>query len=326
MSLNREIIAGLPSLEVLRREWERLWAADPIATPFGHPAWLLPWERTHAPERTRAVALRSGGELVALAPVFDWEGALLLAGTGPSDYGEALFAPGIAETANALLAGLAEHAGSAGLRLDLQQLRPESPLASAAAPDRWAEARAAGDICPVAPVIGPEGVGAMPGKWRRKLGYTRRRALDIGGWTSERAGPATLPEITEALFALHAQRWRSRGEGGVFEDDLLVRLLREALPELELAGLLRLHALRHGGRIAAVVLALEGKGALHFYISGFDPDLTDLGPGTLLIGDMAAEAAREGLTELRFLRGQERYKYHWGAVDQPTVRRVFTPA
>jgi CelD/BcsL family acetyltransferase involved in cellulose biosynthesis len=258
--------------------------------------------------------------------VFVWEGALLLAGTGPSDYGEALFKPGAEGAADALLAALAEHAGAGGLRLDLQQLRPENRLAQAGAPDGWAETVEAGEVCPVAPVLGPEGVGAMPGKWRRKLGYTRRRALDMGGWTSECAGPETLPEITEALFALHGQRWRSRGQGGVFEDDLLARLLREALPELHAEGLLRLHALRHAGRIAAVVLALEGKGALHFYISGFDPELTELGPGTLLIGDMAGEAAREGLNELRFLRGQERYKYHWGAIDRPTIRRVFTPA
>jgi CelD/BcsL family acetyltransferase involved in cellulose biosynthesis len=320
-----EVVPSLGALEGLCAEWAALWARDPHATPFGHPAWLLPWARTHAPDRTRALALRRGGELVALAPVFDWEGALLLAGTGPSDYGEALIAPGWPDAPDILLAGLAAHAGEASLRLDLQQLRPEAPLAGAARPAGWRETTAPGEVCPVAPVIGPEGVGAMPGKWRRKLGYTRRRALDQGGWTSERSAPDTRDEIAEALLELHAQRWRSRGEGGVFEDDLLVRLMRGALPELESAGLLRLHALRHHGRIGAVVLALEGKGALHLFISGFDPALTELGPGTLLLGDIVGEAAAEGLTELRFLRGRERYKYHWGAEDRPTVRRVFEP-
>lgn len=320
-----ELVPSLSALEALRPEWAALWARDPQATPFGHPAWLLPWARTYAADRARGLALRAGGELIALAPVFEWEGALLLAGTGPSDYGEALFAPEAAGTAEAMLAALAEHAGQAGLRLDLQQLRPESPLAGAAAPTRWRETAEAGEVCPVAPLIGPEGVGAMPGKWRRKLGYTRRRALDQGGWTSERATAETLKPAAEALFDLHGQRWRSRGEAGVFEDDLLVRMLRQALPELESAGLLRLHLLTHAGRVGAVVLALEGKGALHFFISGFDPALTELGPGTLLLGDMAGEAAREGLTELRFLRGRERYKYHWGAEDRPTLRRVFEP-
>jgi CelD/BcsL family acetyltransferase involved in cellulose biosynthesis len=231
-------------------------------------------------------------------------------------------APGAPELALAALDGVAGETGCG--RIDLQQLRPDTPLAAAPPPAGWSESQEAGDVCPTAPVLGPEGVGAMPGKWRRKLGYTRRRALDAGGWTTQRADPATLPELAAALLELHGQRWRARGEAGVFDDDLLVRLVREAAPQLLEAGLLRLHALRHAGAVAAVVLALEGKGALHFFISGFDPALTELGPGTLLLGDIVAEAAREGLTELRFLRGQERYKYHWGAADQPTLRRVLT--
>ena len=325
--MKAELVEGLEALEALRPEWDALWRRDPWSTPFGHPAWLLPWARTHAPDRTTAVTVREGGALAGLLPVFSWEGALLLAGTGPSDYGEAVFAPDAAGAAEAALAGLAAHARrSACARIDLQQLRPGTPLATAPAPSGWSETQEPGDVCPVAPVLGPEGVGAMPGKWRRKLGYTRRRALDAGGWTSSRAEAGDLADIGAALLDLHAQRWRARGEGGVFDDDLLVRLVRDALPELLDAGLLRLHALRHCGEIAAVVLALEGKSALHFYISGFDPRLTDLGPGTLLLGDMAAEAAGEGLTELRFLRGQERYKHHWGAADQPTLRRVLTRA
>ncbi|MBW3616868.1 MAG: GNAT family N-acetyltransferase [Proteobacteria bacterium] len=326
MSLSIDTVADLAALDALREDWAALWAQDPVVTPFGHPAWLLPWARTHAPDRTEAVALRRDGTLIALAPVFTWNGALLLAGTGPSDYGEALFGPEAARCADVLLEVLAERAAASGCRLDLQQLRPENPLAAALPPAGWRETAERGEVCPVALVVGPDGVGAMPGKWRRKLGYTRHRALDEGGWTSERAGAETLEEIAGALLQLHAQRWRSRGEGGVFEDDLLVRLVRQALPELETAGLLRLHALRHAGRIGAVVLALEGKGALHFFISGFDPALTDLGPGTLLLGDMVGEAAAEGLGELRFLRGQERYKYHWGAQDRPTLRRVFERA
>lgn len=312
-----ETIVSLEGLEALREPWARLWAEDALASPFGHPAWLLPWARTHAPDRTRATLLRDGGRPVALLPWFDWEGAVLLAGTGPSDYGEAVFArPDLAGPALAALAA------EAGERIDLQQLRPETPLAAAPAPPGWTETVEAGETCPVAPVTGPEGVGAMPGKWRRKLGYTRRRALDAGGWDSERATAASLDEIGEALLRLHAQRWESRGETGVFDQDHTIRHIRQALPELLEAGLLSLHALRRQGRIAAVVFALEGKGALHFYISGFDPALTELGPGTLLLGDIFAEAAGEGLAEAHFLRGQERYKYHWGAADRPTVRRL----
>lgn len=316
MSLQLETAASLEALEALRPEWAALWAADPAVTPFGHPAWLIPWARTHAPDRVRAVVLREDGRLAGLLPWFIWEGAALLAGTGPSDYGEALFVR--PELAGPALGALAAEAGAP---IDLQQLRPGSPLAEAPAPPGWTDVSEPGEPCPAAPIAGPEGVDAMPGKWRRKLGYTRRRAIDQGGWTSERALSDTLNEIGEALLRLHAQRWESRGETGVFDEDHTVRHLRQTLPELHDAGLLRLHALRHAGRIAAVVFALEGKGVLHFYISGFDPALTDLGPGTLLLGDIFAEAAREGLREADFLRGRERYKHHWGAEDRPTLRR-----
>lgn len=320
MSVTIEIAPSLAAVETLGPAWAELWAADPLATPFGHPAWLLPWARVHAPDGTRAVLLRQGG-LVGLVPFFSWEGAVLLAGTGPSDYGEAAFAqPALAEVG---LAALAREAAAMELtRIDLRQLRPESPLARAAAPEGWRERVEADEVCPVAPILGPEGEGAMPGKWRRKLGYTRRRALDQGGWTSERADASTLDEIVAALLRLHAQRWEARGEPGVLAADLTVRHIRAALPELLAAGLLHLHALRHRGRIAAAVLALEAKQAIHFYIGGFDPALSELGPGTLLLGDLFAEAAREGLAEAHFLRGRERYKHHWGAEDRPTLRRV----
>lgn len=321
MSLRIDTAADLGALETLHAEWAALWAEDPVCTPFGHPGWLLPWARTHAPDRTRAVVLREDGRLTGLLPWFTWQGAILLAGAGVSDYGEGVF--GRPELAHAALAALAAEADGP---IELQQLKPGSPLAQATVPEGWAESAEAGEVCPVAPISGPEGVGAMPGKWRRKLGYTRRRAADQGGWTSERATAETLAEIGEGLLRLHRMRWETRGETGVFDEDHTVRHIREAFPELLEAGLLRLHALRHKGAIAAVVFALEGKGALHFYISGFDPALTELGPGTLLLGDIFAEAAREGLSEADFLRGQERYKYHWGAADRPTLRRVLRPA
>jgi CelD/BcsL family acetyltransferase involved in cellulose biosynthesis len=162
----------------------------------------------------------------------------------------------------------------------------------------------------------------MPGKWRRKLGYTRRRAEALGGYAVETAAAATLGEHQAALERLHADRWRERGEAGVLGGELQAALVREALPELERDGLLRLYALRHQGEIAGVVLALQAHATLYFYACGFDPERSELGAGTLLIAHAMSAAAAEGAAAADFLRGRERYKYHWGAVDTPTFRRV----
>jgi CelD/BcsL family acetyltransferase involved in cellulose biosynthesis len=41
----------------------------------------------------------------------------------------------------------------------------------------------------------------------------------------------------------------------------------------------------------------------------------------ILIGHAIEEAAREGARDFDFLRGQEAYKYEWGAQDRWNCRR-----
>ena len=325
MTLALAVLDTLSELERLRPEWDALWRRCD-ATPFQHPAWLLPWARTHAPDRTAALVWRREGRLEAVLPVFSWAGALHLAGAGPSDYGGALFAPGSEAGAAGLLAaaaGLADARGCA--TLDLPQLRPGDPLLDAPSPPGWASRVEPGVVCPVAPLLGPEGLDAIPPHWRRKLAYAHRKVGRVGAFTVERADAGSLGEIWAALEAAHAARWRERGEdGGVLADDLLLRFLREAGPELLAAGLLRLFGLRLDGRVVAGLFALHDGCRVHGYLTGFDPSLGNLGLGSVLIGHAMREAAREGAGEMHFLRGQEPYKYTWGAVDAPTWRRVLT--
>ena len=51
-----------------------------------------------------------------------------------------------------------------------------------------------------------------------------------------------------------------------------------------------------------------------------DPDARDLSPGILLVYSLIARALAAGVRRLDFLRGNESYKYDWGAVDEPIQR------
>ena len=51
-----------------------------------------------------------------------------------------------------------------------------------------------------------------------------------------------------------------------------------------------------------------------------DPDASDLSPGVLLVYAYIRHALATGLRRLDFLRGDEPYKYSWGAVDEPIQR------
>ncbi len=299
------------AVERLTEEWAALWARCPGATPFAHPAWLLPWWAAFGTGAPRVATWRIDGLLAGVLPAYvlpadvlgDAGGPKLLPiGAGTSDYLDALGA-GLGPMLTALL----QRCGAEGIaRFDWMDLPPNAVLLAAAAPDGWRAEWAGAEACPVLTL--PD----IPAGIRRKLRMSRHRAERDGGWSVETAGPAGL----DRLIALHQARWQAEGEPGVLADPAVLRCLRLALPALEAAGLLRLQLLRVGGTVAAAVLALLAPGRIFFYLSGYDAARHFVSPGTLLVGAMLEQAVAEGRTEAHFLRGRESYKYAWGAVDR----------
>ncbi len=322
-----EIIESLAQLSATSGEWWALWHAVPHATPFSSPAWLLCWARHYAPERTRAIAIREHGVLVALLPFFTWRGALLLAGTGPTDYGEALVLPGREELADVLLQTLIAQAEALGCaRVDLQQLAVDSPVLRAQAPEDWRSETHEGDVCSVACARGEDGMAcvsrALHADLRRSLRkLSQEGEVELGG---ARAGE--LRSAARTLEWLHGRRWRQRGETGKLADPLLCAFLRSLIPELDRAGLLRFCRLKCGQRPLAAALVMQCGEAAHFYLTGFDPAWSRYSPGLLTISEAMRAAFAEGAKEFHFLRGREPYKYRLGAQDRPRFRRTLMRA
>lgn len=306
----------------LRPAWERLWAADPTATPFQHPAWLIPWWTHVAEGDLWTLAVYDGAELVGLVPLYVYTQAngsrdVFLLGIATSDYLDALARPGMgAAVAVAAWAHLNRHRDRWNV-LDLQPLRPTSPLLAAAVPG-WAEQRGDGEPCPVLPL--PATLGD---NLRQNLRYYRRRA-ERAGAAVESATAENWPELYDALLRLHAARWATRGEPGVLAAEAVRRAHAESVPLLLAAGLLRMYAVRVAGTIAAVLYGLADRRRVYYYLGGFDPAHTALSPGTLLIGHAVERATSAGAEAFDFLKGRESYKYLWGAADTPTYTRRLT--
>jgi CelD/BcsL family acetyltransferase involved in cellulose biosynthesis len=267
------------------------------------------------------VALRREGRLVGLLPVFCWEGALLLAGTGPSDRGDALLEPSFETHAPLLLKTLPEAAPEPFDRIDLQQLAPDSPLLSAP-PRNWAETLEGGDPCLLAPLDGERGLGSASPRQRSHWRHALRHLDKLGG-TVGLAREDEVGAAVEDLIRLNELRW---GGAGVLHDDLLQRLLRDAGPALCSAGLLRLHQVLLDGQRIAALMVLAGPWAHHGYNGGFDPSHAKLSPSAILVGQAMAQAHGEGRSTFDFLRGQESYKTIWGAAPVPMLRRVLRRA
>ena len=101
---------------------------------------------------------------------------------------------------------------------------------------------------------------------------------------------------------------------------------RSAAPRLLEAGLLTLRSLSIEGRVAGLFYGMQDSRRAYAYLGGFDPAFGFESPGTILIGAALEDAMVAGCGEFDFLRGQESYKFGWGASARCNTRRTFRRA
>ena len=321
-----ELIRDGESLCALEGEWWALWRRSP-ATPFQSPAWLLPWWNTFHPGELLSVAVREGSRLVALAPLYIEEGPsgrrLLPIGIALSDYLDVILEASAPDAGTALVEELE---GASGWDLlSLEDLPPSASALSLPCSRAWRERREAQQPCPVLHL--PESVARLreciPPERLRKLRTARHRADRAGGASVERIAAADTLRFLDHLFRLNGTRWESRGESGVAADPRVQEFHAAAAPRLLAAGLARFALLILRERIVAAYYGLCDRGKAFGYLTGFDPEFAFESPGALLLGQIIEDAVGEGCREFHFLRGRERYKYDWGAVDAWSTQRVF---
>lgn len=323
--IRARILRDFDALAGLEPAWWELWRRAQ-ATPFQSPAWLLPWWQVFSPGELLTVAAEDEERVVGLAPFYVEDGALgrrlLPLGIGITDYCDVLVDPARAAEAGRVLAEAAVKAGGWDL-WECEELRPAAAALALPCPAGTDEAITPQSPCPTLALDGGPFPDFLPKTKRRKLNLARNRMERRGGCSIRQAEPATLRDALDHLMRLHGSRWRSRGEEGVLADDPVQRFHCLAAPALQEAGLLRLFTLSVEGRAAAAYYGLQGHKEAYAYLTGFDPAFTFESPGMLLTAHAIATAVAEGARSFHFLRGDEPYKYGWGAVDRWNRRRSF---
>lgn len=316
-----DVITDITELRNIEPEWLDLWRRTPAATPFQSPMWLLPWLRAFGNGELVVFAGRENGELTSLAPLLvlrdDDESLGMVLGTGNSDYIDVL---GPRDAADSIVARLADVDCQ---MWDFQQLRPSALLLEAAAPPGWSADVSEQDRCPILPI---EGAGGELGNlisphFRKKLRYYWRSLDRLGRVSIEEPGDASLDSMMDALFELHAARWKKKGLPGMLADETDQRFHREAARAMLQAGSLRMYATRLDDRVVAVFYGFADRDAVYYYLSGYDPELERQSIGTVIVAHAIEQAVLSGAKTFDFLRGAEQYKYSWGATDRVNSRR-----
>jgi len=309
--------------------------------PGEEPIAIVPLMHRHEvePDDADSATKIRHGDAPALTPVPATAKAVFFGASYHADYATVLGAP---ETFPAGSAAFAEHLAGVGSVVDpdhptpwdvvdLRRLRCGDPTADALAaafgareiPERWTMNLEREDVCPV--VTFPDGgtfddyLAGLDKKARHEIRRKIRRA-EAAGDLRLTASEHPLDDL-EVFIDLHQRRWGPDGlfpptPGGAASRTFLRRLFEECGG----SGPVRLSFLTVDGRRIAAGIHVETPDTWMFYNAGIDPDARELSPGVVLAARYVQGALEAGAKRFDFLRGDEPYKYEWGAVDEPIQR------
>jgi CelD/BcsL family acetyltransferase involved in cellulose biosynthesis len=312
--------------------------SDPARTDV-RPIAIVPLMHRHQVEPGDSAirtSMRGGG--APLTPVAPTAKAVFFGASYHADYATVLCAqedlPRVAAAVVDLLqreAGDDEQPPKPWDEVDLRRLRRDDPAADAleaafrarGSAEGWRIVRENEDVCPV--VTLPETsdfqayLGTLGKKERHEIRRKVRRA-ESAGEIRLTVSEAPLADL-DSFIELHQKRWGAEGlfpptPGGDCSRRFFRHLFRHFGPD----DAAKLTCLTVGDRRIGCGVHFDDGESLYYYNAGVDPEARDLSPGVVMVAKYMELALSLGRRRVDFLRGDESYKYEWGAVDEPIER------
>jgi len=329
------VLTTQAELAALRTDWTTLLTRTSTANVFLTFEWLSTWCHYYgAGAQLCILAAYERDELIGLAPLVIQDRRLAgvrlfrrvaFLGNGLSDRLDMLLAPGAERV---VLEAFVSH-----LRLqrwdvlDLQDVPEDSPTAKllpqiAECPGARVEVSQQ-SICPVVTFRGDTaGQFASFGRHlRQNIGYYGRRlrrrhevAIDV-----VHGGPQ-LTEHLDGFTRVYRKAFADRPDTHEVISDRFAAFRRDAAVRLAEHGHLMLTLLRLDRVVVAGELCFPFRATCYRYNCCYDPAWKDEHLGTVLLWETMRAAIDIGCREYDFLRGDEPYKFQWGAQPRRHVR------
>jgi CelD/BcsL family acetyltransferase involved in cellulose biosynthesis len=320
---------------------QTLVVVDGAAPDDAPPVAIVPLMHRHEVEPDDAILrtrMRGAGHSAPLTPVAPDRKAVFFGASYHADYATVLARPAdLAAVARAVTDALAAGAAPGDSHsdpwdvIDLRRLRCGDPAADELAvafgahlaSDGWTVVREREEVCPVLdlqPGLDFDGYLGTLGKKERHEVRRKVRRAEAGGDVRLERSTDPIGDLDE-FVDLHQKRWGADGlfpetAGGAQSRAFFRGLFQHCGP----GGLIALHFLTVGRRRIAAGIWFDDGETLYFYNAGVDPEARELSPGVVLVARSIEMALQAGRSRFDFLRGDEPYKYEWGAVDVPIQR------
>lgn len=262
-----------------------------------------------------------------------------------ADYATLLAAPAdLPAVARATVAALAHepdeaHGGRPWDVVDLRRLRTADPALPALESafvhgvdgQVWSVLRELEDVCPV--ITAPSGdwdeyLATLDKSARHEIRRKLRRAATVGELSIDVGPPSD--EAIDQFIELHRARFGEEGlfpatEGGRRSEAFIRRLAELERAEQD-GGQMQVARVRCGASLIYVAVAFDDGTSCYLYNAGMDPQAASASPGVTGTALYLQDRLAAGRRRFDFLRGDEPYKYEWGAIDEPIERLLVQPA
>lgn len=319
----------------MREDWDGLLDHAAAANIFLTFDWVHTWWRHYGGNRRLCIlAAYEGGGLIGLAPLMLEERRLggvavfrrvAFLGTGISDRLDILLTAGRERTV--LEAFIACLQGQRWDMLDLQEIPEDSVTAQLlpelAGPLGGRVEVGQQSVCPVIKLMAdPEAYFAALGvNLRHNLRkYGRRLKRDHAVAVEVVNGGSRLHEGMQAFLGMYRKSFEGRPNTFELIGDKFAAFRQDVATRFAAHGHLLLVLLRIDGTEAAGELCFPYRGTCYRYNCCYDPVWKEKSVGTVLQGNVIRHAINIGCHEYDFLRGDEPYKYQWGAQARRQVR------
>jgi CelD/BcsL family acetyltransferase involved in cellulose biosynthesis len=332
-------IRSLPELISLEKEWNDLLAISASHVPFLRHEYITAWWQGLGGGEWNygelyVITVRSeDGRLIGIAPLFetdnlDGEKALMLLGSIEiSDYLDVIAREeDIPTFLEALLEHLSGDGNPACARLDLYNLFENSPTLSgmqaAAEKYGWRYTQEPLQHCPYIPLPGDweQYISSIDKKQRHEIRRKIRRAEEYylpKRWYFAQDGNTLDQEIEDFLDLMTCDPNKARFLTQAMRTQM--HLIAQAAYR---AGWLQLAFIEVNGEKAAGYLNYDYMNHIWVYNSGLDFRFSELSLGWVLLGYLLGWANEHKRQFFDFMRGDEKYKYRFGAVDRRVMHVV----
>jgi hypothetical protein len=330
--MQTDCIDDVHRLDKLKTDWETVYAADPHVTVFTSWAWLRGWIEA-TPHNWLVLAIRpdNASPYVAFLALFTdaatrgrlHRGKLQMGGDRWADHTGFVCLPEYEEEAIEIFAVFMQK----HLQWDEFHIRnvfdPRLDLfLNCFSPRKFGVRQLDSISCPYIP---------LPDNWsqylqglsrrstRKNLKYYTRQIERLNGFRVTHVQADNLEGQIETLLTLWQSRWGPKPEHVLnvfratfhrcFESNYLwITILWDGITPISGIG----------------AFADQQKKTFSYWIGGFNDKFSKLSPGTVTVGCSIRYAIENGFQIYDFLRGDEDYKFSFGAIERFNTNAIIT--